>query len=539
MIPLTTAAALAAPLGHAVIVGSNRPGPGQDELSHAIHDAERMAAVLQELGGYEPDNIHLLRDPRPADITATLAAVRAHIATADGLGQQTALTFYYSGHARASGLSLGEAELSLAELREDLVAIDAGVTLVILDACQSGAFSAVKGIEPAADFSTSSIDRLTTTGIAVIASSTGTELSQESPELGGSYFTHHLVSGLRGAADGDLDGAVTLSEAYSYTYHRTLVDTASTAIGTQHATFELDLSGTGDLVLTRPVEATARLVLADDAAGELLIHQLPAMVVAAEVHKVAGEPMALALMPGDYRVTIREDGELLRCPVSLTDGEAARLSQADCQRVVPLAAADKGEATLATSRRAMFEAGVGLLGVPESDYTQRLYDFGYRPQIDFLTGAALVSGSLVLSGDERLSWATTLGTLDGQTWLRQFNNADGTEQTDSFTWTVLRLGLYPRLSAPLGRGWLVPYLQGGGGGALALTRYSSHGEQTIERPLRWHVAGAAGLQVMGRQRRLGVFTQAELIHAPLPVNLLEDRHNAGGFNLQIGLRAGS
>ena len=40
--------------------------------------------------------------------------------------------------------------------------------------------------------------------------------------LGGSLFTHHLLSAMRGASDSDGDGQVTLFEAYSYAYERTL-----------------------------------------------------------------------------------------------------------------------------------------------------------------------------------------------------------------------------------------------------------------------------------------------------------------------------
>ena len=46
------------------------------------------------------------------------------------------------------------------------------------------------------------------------------------------------------------DGKVTLSEAYSYAYERTVASTASSAAGAQHPTFSFDLAGNGDLVLT-------------------------------------------------------------------------------------------------------------------------------------------------------------------------------------------------------------------------------------------------------------------------------------------------
>ena len=50
--------------------------------------------------------------------------------------------------------------------------------------------------------------------------STSSDASQESDEIGGSYFTHYLVSGMRGAADANGDQLVTLAEVYGV--HRAL-----------------------------------------------------------------------------------------------------------------------------------------------------------------------------------------------------------------------------------------------------------------------------------------------------------------------------
>jgi uncharacterized caspase-like protein len=177
--------------------------------------------------------------------------------------------FYYSGHARAEAIDLGERPLVLDALRAALDKVPATVRVVVLDACQSGAFSKVKGAIPAADFSISSARRLATEGSAVIASSTGSELSQESPDLGGSYFTHHFAVGLRGAADADRDGRVMLSEAYQYAYHRTILATAATAVGRQHPVLETRLKGHGDVTLSYPSAASAQLALSGHRAARL------------------------------------------------------------------------------------------------------------------------------------------------------------------------------------------------------------------------------------------------------------------------------
>ena len=91
-----------------------------------------------------------------------------------------------------------------------------------------------------------------------MASSSPQELSQESDELKGSYFTHHLVTALRGAGDADGDGRVSLDEAYRYAYRRTLASTARTQVGEQHVTLETDLAGQGDVPVTYPGRGAAR-----------------------------------------------------------------------------------------------------------------------------------------------------------------------------------------------------------------------------------------------------------------------------------------
>ena len=48
---------------------------------------------------------------------------------------------------------------------------------------------------------------------------------------------------------GERDGRVTLDEAYSYAYGRTVAATAATRSGAQHPTYDYDLHGAGEVVL--------------------------------------------------------------------------------------------------------------------------------------------------------------------------------------------------------------------------------------------------------------------------------------------------
>ena len=101
----------------------------------------------------------------------------------------------------------------------------------------------------------------------MITSAGPSEPAQEWEALGGSLFTHHWLVGLRGAADRNSDGRVSLFEAYSYTYDHTLAASSTASAGIQHALHEFDLRGAGDFVLTRPASKQSGLQLGRHLAG--------------------------------------------------------------------------------------------------------------------------------------------------------------------------------------------------------------------------------------------------------------------------------
>ena len=98
-------------------------------------------------------------------------------------------------------------------------------------------------------------------GHAFLTSSAATEAAQESDRIRASYFTHYLVSGFRGAADLSGDGKVTLGEAYQFAFNETLGRTVDTKGGAQHPSYDINLSGTGDVVMTDVRQTSATLVL--------------------------------------------------------------------------------------------------------------------------------------------------------------------------------------------------------------------------------------------------------------------------------------
>ena len=327
---LLPAAAFAQVERFAVVVGNDVGQPPDVALSYAETDAQRMAGVLQEVGGVRPENLVVLRGQDAATVRRTLIAVNERVRTA---GHQTVLVVYYSGHADANALHLGGTELELGELEQLVRGSAASFRLLILDACRSGALTRVKGGAPIPPFDIRLGERVAGEGAVFLTSSSASEDSQESDEIKGSFFTHALVSGLLGAADDNGDGRVTLDEAYRYSYETTLRESSRTLAGIQHPTFEYAVRGQGDLVLaTLPSQSASRAWVELPPGRTWLLFQN------SEDGPVVGEVSArdaarrLSLKAGRYFARGRGPDVLLEGPFDAPAGASVRLDEARLER---------------------------------------------------------------------------------------------------------------------------------------------------------------------------------------------------------------
>jgi hypothetical protein len=311
----------------AVLVGNNEGFAGNAQLYFAEQDARKMGAILADLGDVPGKNARLLLSRNRNDLLHALADVRAPIAAARATGDHAVLYFYYSGHADAEQLQLGRSWLTYAELEELLDKSGADVRVAFVDACQSGALARKKGGTRAPSFVFDVHERLDSKGSVIITSSTGDEASQESDEIGGSYFTHYLASALGGGADDDEDGRVTLGETYRYVYHQVVYRTSTTRLGAQHPTYEWKLSGTGDLVITETSRAGAYLEFPAAQPGTFAVFDAERRVFVAEV-EVAGQDRRLGVRPGRYLVQRRFPTFLSVADVSVAPRTTLRLDAA-------------------------------------------------------------------------------------------------------------------------------------------------------------------------------------------------------------------
>ena len=511
-------------VSYALIVGSNRPGPGQTALAFAEDDAREVADVLRELGGYDRARIQVVANPSSRELLAAIDKLDRAVAADAAAGRTPRVFFYYSGHAKASGLSLGDDELALDTLRARLFATRAALTVVVLDACQSGAFSRVKGVEPAADFSYNSRARLDASGVAVLASSTGSELSQESDYLRSSYFTHHFLIGLRGAADDNRDGQVSLDEAYRYTYHQTLVATAATAVGTQHVSVEVDLKGAGEVPLSFPEKATATLTLPAELEGQVLVVRAPARAVVAELRKAKGAAVQVAVAPGRYQVLARVDNRVLRCPVNAGPG-ATPVVLTGCQIEEPLATTAKGGGSDDLGRRWRFAATLGLGASRGDGYTERLEEFGYDKQLGVGTRLG-IDGTYRVHRNVRVGGQVVL--IGGDEWRR------GTDREPlTMGWNTLALGALGR--AEHSEGPITGFAQAGVGVAITGSTFQDQDGATTD---ELH-AGPYGSVALGLEwlpwSTLGFTARFDGSYAPSLPNLVGDRHDTGLLGLSFGM----
>jgi len=305
---------------YALIVGANFGGADRPLLKYGISDAERFARVMVDLGGVSPEHSTLLKQPKLRDLLDGLDLLTKRVTDAarvSGANARTEVVVYYSGHADEKGLLLGEDRYSYHSLRDRLDQIPADVRIAVLDACASGAFTRIKGGKKRPPFL---VDQSTSTkGHAFLTSSAATEVAQESDRIRASYFTHYLVSGLRGAADSSGDGRITLNEAYQFAFSETLGRTVDSKGGVQHPSYDINMSGTGDVVMTDVRQLSATLVLAEDVDGRFFVRNA-AQELIVEVYKPYGRTVALGVEPGTYEVRVEREKTALLAKVNVADG---------------------------------------------------------------------------------------------------------------------------------------------------------------------------------------------------------------------------
>jgi hypothetical protein len=366
----------------ALIASSNDGGADRLRLRFADSDARAMAEVLRNLGGLRAEDMVLLNGATRESLHSSFEHVRRALAEVKPQSLRRELFIYYSGHSDETGLLVGDGRVSYDDLRGWLQSTDADVRIAVLDSCASGALIRLRGGARRPSFLSDT--SVAARGHAYLTASSADEAAQESDRIGAAFFTHYLVSGLRGAADTNRDSRVTLNEAYQFAYDETLGRTEQTVAGAQHPAYDIQLAGTGDLVITDLRATGATLVLARDVEGRAYVRDAAGRLLV-EVRKEPAHPLELGLAPGDYQVTLDRDGRHFDARASLSNGAKTQLAMPQFTATIPLPTEARGDGPVRAERPsgAAHEPGFVDTAIGEHSLVGRTRELGGYAGIGF------------------------------------------------------------------------------------------------------------------------------------------------------------
>lgn len=241
----------------AVIVGiSDYRDPNIPDLNYADRDAQAMYDFFRSaeagLGGIPEENMRLLLNG-----DATQRNIRSAMFTF--LQQSTpddVIYIYIAGHGMPDPQRLHnlyilahDTELAdlpatgvpMADVNQAISTAYARNKVLITDACHSAGV----GAQGTRNVNINSINAAfldhinsSTGGFVAFTASESTQLSNEGPQWGGGHgvFTYYLLEGMRGAADEDGDGVVTLGELMEFVRDRVRRETRNAQIPTMSQT---------------------------------------------------------------------------------------------------------------------------------------------------------------------------------------------------------------------------------------------------------------------------------------------------------------
>ncbi len=255
---------------HALIIGiGSYRDPSIAPLQFTNSDASAFAAVLadESVCGVPAENIRLLVDAEATllEIKKAISGWLAKRAEADS----TAIIFW-AGHGDVEPDPLGRSSDGIANYllpydvdRENLFAsalsreeferligtVRSKRRVVFMDACHSGGVATHGSRKVGVGYSRDFFETIAQgSGSMVIAAAEHNQLSWEDATLGHGVFTYHLLEALRGKADVDGDGRVTMNEVYEYLKRSVPESVRRLGKGEQRPVLSSQVSG--DIVLT-------------------------------------------------------------------------------------------------------------------------------------------------------------------------------------------------------------------------------------------------------------------------------------------------
>jgi hypothetical protein len=204
---------------------------------YAAADARAMKEYLTAAFGYQEGNIIFLQDPTKGQLEEVFGSAgnpRGKLYNWVKPGKSDVFV-YYAGHGApsvsdkkgylvpvdASPDYVSASGYPLDLLYANLAKIPAKSIAVVLDACFSGLAADTGGrstmlLKDASPLVVAPVSENVPSKLSVFAAATGSQLASWYPDKGHSLFTYWFLSGLKGEADADKDGSITLGEMKAY-----------------------------------------------------------------------------------------------------------------------------------------------------------------------------------------------------------------------------------------------------------------------------------------------------------------------------------
>lgn len=226
---LPSTKAMPARNAYAIVIGIERYRQNLPKADYAVRDAQTITRYLTRVMGYPEENVVTLINDR-----ALKSDFEKYFEKwlSNQVEKESTVFVYFSGHGAPDPKTgsaylvpydgdptfIAETGYSLSRMYAALGRLPAKEVIVALDSCFSGAGGRsvlAKGARPLV------MNLQTGTAISknmtVLSASAGDQISSTYAEKGHGLFTYFMLQGLRGEADGNSDGAITLAELYEYT----------------------------------------------------------------------------------------------------------------------------------------------------------------------------------------------------------------------------------------------------------------------------------------------------------------------------------
>jgi hypothetical protein len=208
------------------------------------------------------------------------------------------------------------------------------------------------------------------------------------------------------------DGKITLNEAYQFALNETLRRTVDTKGGAQHPSYDINLSGTGDVVMTDVRQTSATLVLDEDLEGRFFIRNAAHELIV-ELYKPRGRKVELGVEPGAYEVRIEQTKGSLVAKAQIADGGQVLLEPRQFGIAPVEATRQRGGAegpVFGVAGRNRIELGTGMWQMSDSSSTS--VGSGSTDQVFGLSYTRYVSEDLGITAGFQ-SAAVAVGVLSG------------------------------------------------------------------------------------------------------------------------------